>query len=149
MFRGAGPLLHATCGLGVLAQRQSCRISWQNRAEGKEVDDSKLLGMTPSEYLRRLNEIQQTILEQDAKKAAKQQREDKKLAAASKWVEKPCRNCKAKFSINLDWKNPPVFCAKCRKDIDRTYVPDHRKPKTRFTHVSLVQGGAPGLGKRS
>lgn len=70
-------------------------------------------------------------------------------APKSKWIEKICWRCQAKFVIHVEWQLPPGLCKPCREDLNSTYLPRlGRDRTTKFSYVRIVSGGAPSLGKR-
>jgi hypothetical protein len=95
----------------------------------------------------------------EAKKASKAANKRKTVSPArrtkpsttepeSKWLRKICWRCGSKFSVHVDWERPPSLCPACTKDINETYLPtapDRSKP---VGWVHIVNGGAPGMGKR-
>lgn len=68
--------------------------------------------------------------------------------AESKWTRKTCWRCNSNFSIHADWERPPSLCPACSKDINETYLPSAPERSSPVGWVRIVNGGAPGLGKR-
>jgi len=66
----------------------------------------------------------------------------------SKWTRKTCWRCNSNFSIHADWERPPSLCPACSKDINETYLPSAPDRSNPVGWVRIVNGGAPGLGKR-
>ncbi len=113
--------------------------------------------------LRELSEINRRFEEADKearlrelrKKERKRRQQERKQQAAAeaakqkaKWREKSCWRCKRTFQIHVDWKRPPTMCVVCAKELDSTYLPQRNRTVTMYTVQRIVQGGAPGLGKR-
>lgn len=117
---------------------------------------SKLSRMDSADYLKRLSEINRNLAQQETVHAERKRKIEERAAtkelkqqeSASKWVERVCWRCKAKFKIRTDWARPPTMCRSCTKDIDQTHLPTGRDTSTPYKATTIVPGGAPGSGRR-
>lgn len=68
-------------------------------------------------------------------------------ASTPQWITKICHWCKKDFVVHKDWNPPPTKCKSCREKLRATHLNTGKGAQTSFTSLTIVKGGAPGLGK--